>query len=134
MDLAGSSLDPKRRIRLSHCALYVISLSFLIILGLSLSYQINFNSAYIEAKDHLLETLNNQVHLEQSLLVSKFLLLIGSSAFSSFFGYADSLPYITDMLQSFPSYDYHDHLSLYSEIFPNCANDSDLTSFAEKYC
>ena len=61
LDLTGSSLDPRKRLRLSHCALYAISLSFLVLLGLNLHYQIKFNSSYIVAKKVLLDSYNNQI-------------------------------------------------------------------------
>lgn len=130
MDLAGSSLDPKKRLRPSHCALYVISLSFLVILGLSLYYQMQYNSGYITGKKVLLGAYNNQILLEQYLLLSKLMLLAGSSSFSAYFGLPDSLPFITTLMQSFPTYDYHDHLTLYSEIFPNCSNALGHSEFA----
>ena len=61
LDLAGSSLDPQKRLRLSHCALYAISLSFLVLLGLSLHHQIQFNTTYVEAKNVLLGSFSNQI-------------------------------------------------------------------------
>ena len=61
LDLAGSSLDPRKRLRLSHCALYAISLSFLVLLGLSLHHQIQFNTTYVEAKNVLLGSFSNQI-------------------------------------------------------------------------
>lgn len=98
LDLAGSSLDPQKKVRPSHCALYAISLSFLIILGLSLHYQMKFSSTYIMAKNVLLDSYNNQILFEQYLLLSKLILITGSSSFASYFGYSDALPFITNMM------------------------------------
>lgn len=135
LDLAGSMLDPANKLLRDHCVLYLVSLSFLLILGLSLHFQLQFNTSYLHAKDELLYTYSDQINFEAELLTSKVFFAGGSAFFSQFFGVPNALMMLVPMLNSFPVYSYNDGLNIYSEIIANCSATTALPAgFLKKYC
>jgi hypothetical protein len=129
LDLTASMLDPSSKLLKDHCLLYAVSLSFLLMLGLSLHFQLQFNSEYLEGKSDLLKTYRDQITFEQYLLTSKVMLVQGSAYFASFFGVPNALHMIIPMINAFPIYSYYDNLQIYSEVIPNCSTNSTSSGF-----
>jgi hypothetical protein len=61
LDLTGSMLDPSNKLLADHCILYLVSLSFLLILGLSIHFKLQFDANYLQGKNELLTTYEDQI-------------------------------------------------------------------------
>lgn len=85
LDLSGSMLDPNSKLIGIHWIVYIISISFLIFLAVSLSLNLGYNSAYLAHKNEILTIYSKQISFEKYLLTIKTYLTQGATAIEALF-------------------------------------------------
>ncbi len=94
--------------------LYLLILSSLISLGLSICFKLEFDTAYLDGKNELIENYADQIDFYQKFISAKVIYGFGSTFFASFFGAPEAKIFFLPMITSFPRYFYDDRMEIYS--------------------
>jgi hypothetical protein len=94
--------------------LYFLILSFLITLGISISLKLDFDTAYLQGKNETIEMYTDQINFYNKFISAKAIYGLGSTIFAAFFGVPDAKDAFVPMINSFPTYFYHDGMEIYS--------------------